>query len=543
MEVAKRSILMALIGGVSHYVDNNPSQRTRGDLHLLLLGDPGTSKSQLLKHVQNISPRCVFTSGKGASAAGLTVAVKRSAQTGEFYLQAGALVLANGGTCIIDELDKMSEVDRTALHQAMEQQTVSVAKAGIIASLEARASVIAAANPISGQYLTSVGVANNLNIGDALLSRFDLVCVIKDVVDVDRDRQMSRFVTEQHARGHPYYEDALQTRTQVVEELARLRTEILRLGGEEALRRATAPQAGAPGASGEGGTGGATSAPAGDGQASEPALSPATPEIVDDGTPLAQKIRDYQALESLHKRVDETFVRLLGDYARDVVGGENLALVNSLPGRLSATEVADYVSRSATPDLILPQDFLRRYIFYARQFEPVLERPLIEQVKNFYNRVRSLSSAGGSPVTNRQIGTLFRISEAHAKMRLSRRVEGRDVSFAIRLFTDLYIPQQKAAVQRRIEGQLRQLTTTQADVFSAIMSVLYDIVHAYYRHSISQGQPVDRIRVSITALQNECLMCNLHLSEAFFRSAPFLENYQLELNEAGEPVAVVKVYD
>lgn len=138
------------------------------------------AKSQFLKSIQKISPRCVYTTGKGASAVGLTASVMKDPLTNEWRLEAGALVLADKGVCLIDQFDKMSEQDRTSIHEAMEQQTISISKAGIVATLNARCSVIAAANPLEGCYNQKYNFRDNVVLSSPILSRFDLLCVIKD---------------------------------------------------------------------------------------------------------------------------------------------------------------------------------------------------------------------------------------------------------------------------------------------------------------------------------------------------------------------------
>lgn len=150
MEV-KKAIAFALFGGTEKY-DEQKMHRTRGDINLLLLGDPGIAKSQFLKSIQKVFHRCVYATGKGASAVGLTASVKQDLQTGEWKLEAGAMVQADRGICLIDEFDKMNDHDRTSIHEAMEQQTISISKAGIVTQLKARCSVIAAANPLQGRY-------------------------------------------------------------------------------------------------------------------------------------------------------------------------------------------------------------------------------------------------------------------------------------------------------------------------------------------------------------------------------------------------------
>jgi len=202
----KRALALALFGGVS----KNPQEKhkVRGDLNVLLCGDPGTAKSQFLKYVQKIAPRAVFSTGQGASAVGLTAYVQRSPLTKEWTLEAGALVLADKGVCLIDEFDKMNDQDRTSIHEAMEQQTISISKAGIVTTLQARCSVMAAANPIGGRYDSSMTFSENVDLTEPILSRFDILCVVKDTVDPVADEHLARFVVASHMVSHPRSDQA-----------------------------------------------------------------------------------------------------------------------------------------------------------------------------------------------------------------------------------------------------------------------------------------------------------------------------------------------
>lgn len=191
----KRAVALAMFGGMAKEAS---SHRIRGDINVLLLGDPGMAKSQFLRYVEKTSHRAVLATGQGASSVGLTASVRKDPVVKEWTLEGGALVLADRGVCLIDEFDKMNEHDRTSIHEAMEQQSISISKAGIVATLHARCSVIAAANPVRGRYNPAITFAQNVNLSDPIISRFDILCVVKDVIDATEDERTANFVIESH---------------------------------------------------------------------------------------------------------------------------------------------------------------------------------------------------------------------------------------------------------------------------------------------------------------------------------------------------------
>ncbi|KAI6132638.1 MCM-domain-containing protein [Pisolithus croceorrhizus] len=192
----KKAITCLLFGGSKKVLPDG--MRLRGDINVLLLGDPGTAKSQLLKFVEKVAPIAVYTSGKGSSAAGLTASVQRDAISREFYLEGGAMVLADNGVVCIDEFDKMRDEDRVAIHEAMEQQTISIAKAGITTVLNSRTSVLAAANPVWGRYDEGRSPGENIDFQTTILSRFDMIFIVKDEHNEQRDKMIAKHVMNIH---------------------------------------------------------------------------------------------------------------------------------------------------------------------------------------------------------------------------------------------------------------------------------------------------------------------------------------------------------
>ncbi|KAL9044401.1 MAG: hypothetical protein Q9214_002458 [Letrouitia sp. 1 TL-2023] len=338
----KKAILLMLLGGMEKNLDNGT--HLRGDINILMVGDPSTAKSQLLRFVLNTAPLAIATTGRGSSGVGLTAAVTSDKETGERRLEAGAMVLGDRGVVCIDEFDKMSDIDRVAIHEVMEQQTVTIAKAGIHTSLNARCSVIAAANPIYGQYDTHKDPHRNIALPDSLLSRFDLLFVVTDEIDDFRDRQISEHVLRMHRYRQPGVEEGAPFREQLHQTL---------------------------------------------------------------GVGLDQE-------QDVNKPTDvyEKFNVMLH------------AGVTITTGRGSARKVE-----------VLSIPFIKKYIQYAKsQRKPFLTKGAADHIVATYSALRNDEMEGNqrktSPMTARTLETLIRLATAHAKARLSHRVEERDAEAA-----------------------------------------------------------------------------------------------------------------
>ncbi|ROW09440.1 hypothetical protein VMCG_02205 [Cytospora schulzeri] len=331
----KKAILLMLLGGMEKNLENGT--HLRGDINILMVGDPSTAKSQLLRFVLNTAPLAIATTGRGSSGVGLTAAVTSDKETGERRLEAGAMVMADRGVVCIDEFDKMSDIDRVAIHEVMEQQTVTIAKAGIHTSLNARCSVVAAANPIFGQYDPHKDPHKNIALPDSLLSRFDLLFVVTDDIEDTRDRQISEHVLRMHRYRRAGTEEGAPVRENTQQSLS--------VGGQ-----------------------------------------------AQNDTPQPTDVYEkYDAM--LHA---------------GVTGG-----------------------RGSKKPKVLSIPFMKKYIQYAKnRIRPVLTQEAADRIADIYVGLRNDDLEGNqrrtSPMTVRTLETLIRLATAHAKSRLSNRVDERD---------------------------------------------------------------------------------------------------------------------
>lgn len=342
----KEALVLQLLSGCEKNLENGA--HLRGDINVLMVGDPSTAKSQLLRAAMRIAPLAVSTTGRGSSGVGLTAAVTTDSETGERRLEAGAMVLADRGIVCVDEFDKMAEADRAAIHEAMEQQTVTISKAGIHASLNARCSVLAAANPVYGRYDRRKRIQENVGLPDSLLSRFDLLFVVLDRMDPEIDRKVAAHVVEAH----------------------RYR-----------------------------------------------------PEGPGDGEDVEDDDDDDEEEERLNGPVGG------GDPGRKVWTRSRFAD--------RSKDVNDESDDDADSASVLHGDFLRKYLHFAKtRIQPYLTDGAREAVAARYAEMRSRQDRRTLPVTVRTLETLIRLSSAHAKARLSNRVEqDPDVTVATELLS------------------------------------------------------------------------------------------------------------
>lgn len=341
-DFVKKAILLMLLGGMEKNLENGT--HLRGDINILMVGDPSTAKSQLLRFVLNTAPLAIATTGRGSSGVGLTAAVTSDKETGERRLEAGAMVMADRGVVCIDEFDKMSDVDRVAIHEVMEQQTVTIAKAGIHTSLNARCSVIAAANPIFGQYDPHKDPHKNIALPDSLLSRFDLLFVVTDDIEDTRDRRVSEHVLRMHRYRQPGSEEGTPVREQ----------------GTQSL-----------------------------------------------GVPVANQ-NESQGPTDVYEKYDEMLH--------------------------SGVTITSGRGANKKPE-ILSIPFMKKYIQYAKtRIKPVLTQEASDRIADIYVGLRNDEMEGNqrrtSPLTVRTLETIIRLATAHAKSRLSSRVEERDAAAA-----------------------------------------------------------------------------------------------------------------
>lgn len=374
----KKAVLLMLLGGVEKNLENG--SHLRGDINILMVGDPSTAKSQILRFVLNTAPLAIATTGRGSSGVGLTAAVTSDKETGERRLEAGAMVLADRGIVCIDEFDKMSEIDRVAIHEVMEQQTVTIAKAGIHTTLNARCSVIAAANPINGRYDVDRDTRYNIALPDSLLSRFDLLFIVTDTTTAQRDRHISEHVLRTHRYVPPGYVEGEPIRDKLNISLA---------VGEDLLQE--------------------------------------DKNTLNDDTGVFGDAQDYDNIKGLFDQ-DVAENKKIFEFTKEM--GAAFEKFNPLLHAGAKISLNNDDPNGTKIPLIVSIQFLKKYIQYAKEYiTPKLTDSATKEIVKTYGDLRS-SDHARSAVTARTLETLIRLSSAHAKLRLSHLVEEEDAIIA-----------------------------------------------------------------------------------------------------------------
>ncbi|KAI8872100.1 MCM-domain-containing protein [Ramicandelaber brevisporus] len=408
----KKAILLMLLGGIEKNLPNGT--HLRGDINLLMVGDPSTAKSQLLRFVTNIAPLAITTTGRGSSGVGLTAAVTSDKETGERRLEAGAMVLADRGVVCIDEFDKMSDQDRVAIHEVMEQQTVTVAKAGIHTTLNARCSVIAAANPILGQYDPSRDPARNIALPDSLLSRFDLLFIVLDKTDQHLDRVLSNHIIGLHRYMAPGHEDGAPIE-EVIE--APLRFGEMTSVSIRSGSRSTAGR--------------------GDGGESDDENQPgrANTGSAESGASVFEEFNPMLHAGLAHALHDK------GKTAQADPGPQTKKARRAGASKSKSDEtdeLDELFDLSSDRPRVFTLAFMRKYLYYAKnRIKPDLTQEAADIICHKYAELRNEKITGTKrrtmPITARSLETLVRLATAHAKARLSGKVEVIDAYAACEL--------------------------------------------------------------------------------------------------------------
>ena len=449
MPDVKLGLALALFGGQPKGDRRSGGHRSRGDINILLLGDPGCAKSQLLKFVERTADRAMFTTGRGSTAVGLTAAVQRDFETGEWALEGGALVLADQGVCLIDEFDKMAENDRSAIHEAMEQQTISVSKAGIVTTLSARCSVIAAANPIGGRYDASKPLLDNVDLSLPILSRFDLVFVIRDASSPAADAALAEFVVRSHSLHHPDGPPA-----DLLDVIATEKATALGSGGG-----VSGPSLHPPGTTGGTSGGGGPRDGGADGGGGDAGIG--------------------------------AVIQMLKD-----LGGEGAEVDVS---DMTADEIVAAVRARGR----IPHTLLRKYLAYARAHaHPRLTYLDTEHLARLYAVLREEGRLGATPVSVRHLESIIRLAEARARMHLRSDVRADDFRVAVGVFLRAFLKCQKQASHAAVLGRFAPFLATAADYHPVVLHILGEQlarVRASYEDMDDPAPAVPRLPVATLA--------------------------------------------